>query len=314
MGIRTFLARPGDFATIQIPRTFGSHPHEVDVYRPKSFDRAIILLHGGAGKKEQMAFSVGILNSETAPSGPTDINWDIINYTRSLILIPTGQRCTGTTNAFNPNGVTSIARMWSNWDAWSQYDDPTFLRDMADYIKNTYGLDYNKITLSGHSMGAFMTMRMFFEYPGGFGAFCSSAGAANHYFVNNMPATAYQRPLMMVIGDLDDNIDDNVGTNYFNDIWVGTKYSGTFWREFPPTRIGNFKLMKDIAAIRNMSFPTPENFTPFQGLTTSKHWRSDDSKLQLYLVNGATHNQMTIQEKLQRNWLHMVNDFARGML
>jgi hypothetical protein len=129
-----------------------------------------------------------------------------------------------------------------------------------------------------------------------------------------MPATAYQRPLMMVIGDLDDNIDDNVGTNYFNDIWVGTKYSGTFWREFPPTRIGNFKLMKDIAAIRNMSFPTPENFTPFQGLTTSKHWRSDDSKLQLYLVNGATHNQMTIQEKLQRNWLHMVNDFARGML
>lgn len=185
---------PPPTATDQlISTTVAGYPHAVNIYRTAGATRAIVLLHGGGGDLNAVAYQVGLNSSATTTTAAT-INWAWLDANKVTLVIPQGQHI-----ASNPGATT-----WSNYAMTSGQDDKAFLQALAAKVRSEYGL--SDITLMGHSMGGAMTNRMWCESNATFNRYVSLAGPASSTFnaagTPCAPGSA-AAPYLGVIGDAD---------------------------------------------------------------------------------------------------------------
>ncbi|MFG6488110.1 alpha/beta fold hydrolase [Roseateles sp. BYS78W] len=176
-----------------VSTTVAGYPHAVNIYRTAGATRAIVLLHGGGGDLNAVAYQVGLNSSATTATTAT-INWAWLDANKVTLVIPQGQHL-----ASNPGATT-----WSNYAMTSGQDDKAFLQALAAQVRSDYGL--TDITLMGHSMGGAMTNRMWCESNATFSRYVSLAGPASSTF--NQAATpctpgSTAAPYMGIIGDAD---------------------------------------------------------------------------------------------------------------
>jgi len=176
-----------------VSTTVAGYPHAVNIYRTAGATRAIVLLHGGGGDLNAVAYQVGLNSSATTTTAAT-INWAWLDANKVTLVIPQGQHL-----ASNPGATT-----WSNYAMTSGQDDKAFLQALAAQVRSDYGL--TDITLMGHSMGGAMTNRMWCESNATFSRYVSLAGPASSTF--NQAATpctpgSAAAPYMGIIGDAD---------------------------------------------------------------------------------------------------------------
>jgi polyhydroxybutyrate depolymerase len=176
-----------------VSTTVAGHPHAVNVYRVAGATRAIVLLHGGGGDLNAVAYQAG-LNASANMTTSATINWAWLAANKVTLVVPQGQHI-----ASNPGATT-----WSNHAMTSGQDDKAFLQALAAKVRNDYGLA--DITLMGHSMGGVMTNRMWCESPATFNRYVSLAGPASSTFSQaGNPCTpgSTPPPYMGIIGDSD---------------------------------------------------------------------------------------------------------------
>ncbi len=174
--------------------TVAGFPHAVNVYRTAGATRAIVLLHGGAGDLNAVAYQMG-LNGSVTTTTAASINWAWLHAHQVMLVIPQGQHI-----ASNPGATT-----WSNHAMTSGQDDKAFLQALAARVRSEYGL--TDLTLMGHSMGGVMTNRMWCESAATFNRYVSLAGPASSAF--SQPATpcapgSAAPPYLGIIGDSDE--------------------------------------------------------------------------------------------------------------
>jgi len=185
---------PPPAATHQlVAMTVAGHPHAVNVYRVAGATRAVVLLHGGGGNLNAVAYQVG-LNASASVTSASTINWAWLAANQVTLVVPQGQHI-----ASNPGATT-----WSNHAMTSGQDDKAFLQALAAQVRSEYGLA--DITLMGHSMGGVMTNRMWCESPATFNRYVSLAGPASAAF--QQPGTpcapgSAAAPYMGIMGDRD---------------------------------------------------------------------------------------------------------------
>jgi len=176
-----------------VSTTVAGYPHAVNIYRTAGATRAIVLLHGGGGDLNAVAYQVGLNSSATSTTAAT-INWAWLDANKVTLVVPQGQHI-----ATNPGAAT-----WSNYAMTSGQDDKAFLQALATKVRSEFGLA--DITLMGHSMGGAMTNRMWCESNATFNRYVSLAGPASSTF--NQAGTpcapgSAAAPYMGIIGDAD---------------------------------------------------------------------------------------------------------------
>lgn len=194
---------PTATATVQVTvlsnQTISGHPHAIDFYRPANATSAIVFLHGGGGKKEGFANSLGIKNDDLSTDydlSPSGRDWLV--QSKVLAVFPQGQAL-----ASNPGATT-----WNNDVMLSGVDDVAFLQDLVASLKADPAFaDIHKFYLAGHSNGGMMTNRMWCESPTTFDAYGSLAGPMSSHLepsVGSSPcAPSVVKPYLAIVGDSD---------------------------------------------------------------------------------------------------------------
>lgn len=188
--------------TVSANQTIGGYPHQIDYYAPTDPTVAVVFLHGGGGKKEGMANSLGIkTNTSTADYAVTSEGAAWLTRERVLAVFPQGQTLAGY------NGFT-----WSNYVMTSGQDDVAFLQSLVAAIAaNTAFPNIDKFYIVGHSNGGMMANRMWCESPSTFDAYVSFAGPASvHLDPASTPsatehpcAPSVVQPYLGILGDSD---------------------------------------------------------------------------------------------------------------
>jgi poly(3-hydroxybutyrate) depolymerase len=265
--------------------TVSGYPHAVNVYNAAGATRAIVLLHGGGGDLNAVAYQVG-LNSSVSTTTQATINWAWLDANHVMLVVPQGQHI-----ASNPGATT-----WSNHAMNSGQDDKAFLQALAAKIRNEYGMSH--ITLMGHSMGGVMTNRMWCESPATFDAYASLAGPASSYY--NDPATPCNpgnaaRPYMGIIGDNDSIVQTAGGwdaaTWTFNSVFVAASIAA--WDN--DVSIGEFQQQRARTAIVCGGTLDSNAFVSSGNVDT---WATCGGKLVLKRVRGADHGVASIDAQM----------------
>lgn len=152
--------------------TFGSYPHKVDIILPPNKDqntRALVMIHGGGGNKENFAFSLGFRKTEagTYSLDPDSVNGyleDFLIQHNVALIFAQGQSIPQKPDSFT----------WSNLIMTSGQNDVAFLNLLAQELRTTY--HFSRVYLAGHSMGGSMTNRMWCQSPQSFDGYGSIAG------------------------------------------------------------------------------------------------------------------------------------------
>lgn len=198
--------------TVSLP----SFPHSVDIYDVDNADKAVVVLHGGAGHNYEIAYNLG-LNSSDAPPTQGTIDWAWLHDHKVIAVFPQGQAI-----ASDPSDFT-----WTNHVMTSGQDDMAFLQALASYIRTQYGV--SKVYLMGHSNGGMMANRMWCESPTTFDGYVSIAGPASEYYL--APATSCApgvvQPYFGIVGDKDDVLQ------------VNGNWPETTWRINPVLTVGS---------------------------------------------------------------------------
>ena len=189
---------PTDTADTDVPRPAvvlvdepvgGGFPHLADHLYPRGVSpqtRAIVVLHGGGGTKEQIAYSLGIKDTEEPGYDDGYLATYLEEHDIALIFVQ------GRTIASQPATFT-----WSNTIMTSGADDGAMLAHLADQLRTEQG--FERVFLMGHSMGGSMTNRMWCEQPESFAGYGSSAGPmSNDLWATCTPTTF--RPYLHVTG------------------------------------------------------------------------------------------------------------------
>lgn len=277
---------PAPAATDQlVSTTIAGYPHAVNIYRTAGARRAIVLLHGGGGDLNAVAYQVG-LNAGSTSTSTASINWAWLDANQVTLVVPQGQHI-----ASNPGATT-----WSNYAMTSGQDDKAFLQALAAKIRADYGLA--DITLMGHSMGGVMTNRMWCESPATFNRYVSLAGPASSTF--NQPATpctpgSNAPPYMGIIGD-SDSIVQTVGgwssaTWTFNPTVVQASHEA--WVN--DVAIGEFHQQQARTAMACGAVLDANGFTTVGNVDT---WTSCSGRLVLKRVRGADHGVPSIDAQM----------------
>ncbi|RZL39197.1 MAG: alpha/beta fold hydrolase [Rubrivivax sp.] len=267
--------------------TVAGFPHAVNVYRTAGATRAIVLLHGGGGDLNAVAYQVG-LNSSVTTTTTDSINWRWLDANKVTLVIPQGQHI-----ASNPGATT-----WSNYAMTSGQDDKAFLQALAARVRSDYGLA--DITLMGHSMGGVMTNRMWCESPATFNRHVSLAGPASATF--NQPATpcapgSAAPPYLGIIGDSDsDSVMQTTGawdaaTWSVNPVLVAS--SGQAWVN--PVVIGEFRQQQARTA---MVCGESLDSAAFAAAGNVDTWTSCSGRLMLKRVRGADHGVASLDAQM----------------
>lgn len=265
--------------------TVAGYPHAVNVYRTAGATRAIVLLHGGGGDLNAVAYQVGLNASATTTTAAT-INWAWLDANKVTLVVPQGQHI-----ASNPGATT-----WSNHAMTSGQDDKAFLQALAARLRSDYGLA--DITLMGHSMGGVMTNRMWCESSATFNRYVSLAGPASSTF--NQPATpcvpgSAAPPYMGVIGDNDSVMQTNgaweSATWSVNAVVVASSVDAWVNRVV----IGEFRQQQARTALMCGGALDSSAFTTAGNVDT---WTSCSGRLVLKRVRGADHGVASLDAQM----------------
>jgi hypothetical protein len=212
---------------LQVPDTSGLaeplHRHKMDVYIPSgTVTRCLVGLGGAGSDKWRFArkLKIGLDKPKTPQRIPVrSVNWSLLTKMKAMIIIPQAQAPIGvdpfwgagnnpynpddvdTRSTKNPNGVTT----WRNQYMISGVDDLQMLKNLSSYIDDHW--DVQKV-LFGHSNGAMMTNRVWWEAPNAFAAYAAAAGnLAAHYDDPGVVANAAWKPMFTRTGRKDTIID-----------------------------------------------------------------------------------------------------------
>lgn len=170
----------------------GGFPHLADLLIPTGAPtRAIVILHGGGGTKEQIAYSLGIKNTETPGYADGYLESWLEEHDTALIFVQ------GLAIPSKPQSYT-----WSNTIMTSGADDSAMLVHLAAQLREDHG--FEKVFLMGHSMGGSMTNRIWCEHPASFDGYGSSAGPMSNDLWDTCSPAVF-RPYVHVTG-LNDRI------------------------------------------------------------------------------------------------------------
>lgn len=297
----------------RIPKLGGGfHLLDCDIYAPSVYYKGQVVLHGGGGNKNHLARDLKLMNGVDATVD--NVNWELLSKLKTVFVIPSGKACDGVVGPWNPNGVkTPFAKAWSNWDLWSGYDDPSFLRDVSAYLTAEYGLMPKDVGLSGHSTGGIMTTRTWIERPDDFGVYASSAGPASVYHKLNPPKLpTANKPYLGVYGYFDNQLNGNalVGPYWEAELWKNgdTNQTKAFVYQ-PPTRLGAFEFFKLSAPWRGEVAPSVSDYVERPAQTGSyKEWRYPSGEVRLRLYSDATHSLETAQAVHGKLWVETVDE------
>lgn len=124
--------------------TFGSFPHKVDILLPPQRDantRALVLIHGGGGLKENFAYSLGFKNTSEGAYNSNPVTADgyledfLIQHNVALIFAQ------GQALPAKPESYT-----WNNTIMNSGQDDKAFLQLLAQELRQKW--KFSKVYLS----------------------------------------------------------------------------------------------------------------------------------------------------------------------
>ncbi len=192
--------------------TFGTYPHKVDIILPPNRDantRAVVMIHGGGGLKENFAYALGFKNTS---EGVYNSNSDAVDgYIEDFLaqhnvalIFAQGQALPA-----KPESYT-----WSNTIMNSGQNDVAFLQLLAQELRQTW--NFTKVYLSGHSMGGVMTNRMWCQSPTTFDGYGSISGPLSNQLYSSCNPSV-KKPYIHITG-LNDRIlqiveDPTVGPN-----------------------------------------------------------------------------------------------------
>ncbi len=268
-----------------VATTVTGFPHAVNVYRTAGAQRAIVLLHGGGGDLNAVAYQAGLNSSATSTTVAT-INWAWLSANQVTLIVPQGQHI-----ASNPGATT-----WSNHAMTSGQDDKAFLQALASKVRSEYGL--NDITLMGHSMGGVMTNRMWCESPATFNRYVSLAGPAASAF--NQAATpctpgSVPPPYLGIIGDSDGVMQTagvwEAATWKVNPVWVNASLEA--WVN--DVVIGEFRRQQTRTTLACGATLESNAFTTAGNVDT---WTSCAGRLVLKRVRGADHGVASLDAQM----------------
>lgn len=211
---------PSETVSVRSDQTIAGFPHEIDYYVPSNAESALILLHGGGGRKESFANNLGIKNDSTTANfevSASGKSWLINN--KVMLVFPQGQHVPG----------APLATTWNNYVMDSGEDDVAFLQSLVAAIQADSSLPHiTKFYLAGHSNGGMMTNRMWCESPATFAAYgalagppSSQLGAGGAHPCN--PAVA--KPFIGIVGDTDTQL--QTASNMTAPTWTLQNYNGS---------------------------------------------------------------------------------------
>ncbi|MBL0913813.1 MAG: T9SS type A sorting domain-containing protein [Bacteroidia bacterium] len=116
--------------------------------------------------------------------------------------------------AVYPNSTAILGNgIWNkpvNDDANDGPDDVLFISDVIDHLCQNYGIDRNRVYVSGHSGGAFMAYHLAVALPGKIAAIAPVAGSmyGDNTFINNyLGGVAFVKiPICHIHGDNDNTV------------------------------------------------------------------------------------------------------------
>ena len=302
--------RPGLYRqNVTIPKTGGGvWPHLTDFLVPLSgATRCIVGLHGGGGSKSSYPRQLTLSN--TSPATLQSINWPLLEYWNTMVVIPQGQACTGVDpvlgaggNAWNPGDVNTInaanpmgTATWSNEFMWSGANDPAFLIDLVAYINATYS-GLTKMALAGHSNGGFMTMRVWHENPTLFDHYLCTSGPPAIYYATATPAGGVYKPIWMQFGSLDNVLDINggpagAGDHFYDASWVQnpSEYSVADVTHPGHTESGWSFLQKAVTGLSGQTIYSTDATVTSVAIGTLSSWSYALGKAVCRLLSNAGH-------------------------
>lgn len=200
---------------------YGSWPHLCDIYIPAycSIERAMICLHGATGTRNSFAQNFAITTTNPATIDTTD--WALLRASKAMWIFPQGQFCDGFDSPTNPGGAisSSSTTTWGNGymnSGWQDLKAPDwtsgqnaagFIYDLVQYLKDRFPV--NKFALLGHSNGAFMVERWYYQGSDIFAHYISTSGTKGYRLRINstaVDATNKARPFFSQYGLQDTTI------------------------------------------------------------------------------------------------------------
>ncbi len=160
------------FGSAALAQTIDAGRGELPLTVPAGYDASeptplIVLLHG-----------------YTSSGMRTDNNWGISELADDygfLFIAPNGER----EPAGDQNPYWNASDACCNFYA-TETDDSGYIRRIIDMIKANYNVDDNRVYVTGHSNGGFMSYRMAYEHSDAVAAIASLAGA-NHFEERDPP-------------------------------------------------------------------------------------------------------------------------------
>jgi polyhydroxybutyrate depolymerase len=259
----------------------GTWPHAIDVYGSPQPARALVLLHGGSGKKESIVQSFGLVKD-----GVIDAAWLVAH--QLAVIVPQGQRNTS-------EGVDT----WTNGVMISGADDQAFLVDLAAKIR-LGGLGelpaIARVYVAGHSNGGMMSNWMWCRSPTTFDAYGALAGpAAKRLDLNGTApcAPAVARPYLGFVGSAD--IVLRTTGKWDEPVWTISPTLTSNELSWDDPDLVNEERFTDTVRVKQVcdgAAPTPT--TSADGTRTS--WTACAGSVRLERINGASHGIDSLEE------------------
>lgn len=289
----------------------------------------MVCFHGGSGSKENFMRNLGLCSSN--PPTLAGINWQQVNYLRTVFIIPDGSFCDGTVGAFNPNGANTVSsanpngvRTWSNYFMWSQRNDMAYVADMKTYASTTHfnGVLTPGVSAVGHSNGSFFLQRVLREAPTTFTHYCMISGpVAKYLFDNPVNPSPTFRPRVNFFGAQDDviniiNPSSPDGNGNFNNAFLFQDDStlsvadvlypalNEFWGPFQEWAAFVFEATGQTVAYNS-------GVTTSLAIGNETIWTDTTGNFELHLLSQAGHQIKTYDQCYQSRILGKCLDFVK---
>lgn len=260
--------------------TLEGFPHQVDAYTIASATDAVIILHGGGGRNYGVAHSLG-LNTQDAPPSESTIPWGWLQEHGLTVVFPQGQAVDAEPRAYT----------WDNRVMISGADDVSFLRALAEQVRDDYGA--RRVFLMGHSNGGMMANRIWCESPGTFDGYIGVSGPASaEYREQGSCQPSVAKPYFGLVGD-SDRVLQITADNFEAETWeIRPTLVGVSEDAFQnPGLIGEYQQQS-----LRVSLGCDEVLADPEDSTASSSWSNCSGRFWLKRIRGGGHSISDLEE------------------